>query len=219
MQRLQQYIAITTSFCLASTSAFNILLVRGAAMLSNLTECAPLPTFTPAALVPLEPILPFGFLPRIYESRADRYDNLRLSNLHNDPQDQLELKFSCNSTEADADNPKVKEHGKKPDGTNVVFLAPRTFHPILDKHFPSWVVRERKLRKLADCLEDHGVIFVGQVVQYTRLELHTILAKEQYTRRRDRIDCLEHLLSDCELRLNMTVPGWTAPSENSLYPE
>lgn len=182
-----------------------------------LTKCATPSISTPMAIAPLEPTLPFGFLPRIYESIIDKDDHLH--RLDCSAEGQLELDFSCSSQEMEASSCTAKARAKTIDDTNITFLAPKTFYPILNKHFPSWVIQERRLRKLADLLEDQGIIFVGQVVQCTRLELHTFLANEQYARRRKRIDRLERLLSDYDLRLNMAVPRWRAPSEDTLYPE
>jgi len=101
---------------------------------------------------------------------------------------------------------------------NIVFLVPRSRHPILNRHFPSWVAKNRKLRELSFSLADHGILRLGEVVQMTKTDIISVAKVDFPNDAEKRAELLEHKLTTAELRLGMRAPGWSSPG-GLLSPE
>jgi hypothetical protein len=93
----------------------------------------------------------------------------------------------------------------------IVFLVPRTLHPILNRHFPSWVARNKKLRELSFSLADYGILRLGEVVQMTQAEVIYAISDDFPNDAKRRTELLEQKLTAVELRLGMRAPGWVSP--------
>lgn len=164
----------------------------------------------------LEPLLPFGFLPRIIEHNAQR--ELRPLQVGDD-EEQVGAQLSLWQQIGESGLPGASRNGKSEmhsflqqnHDDRIVYMVPKNRYAILDRHFPSWVARNQQLRLLSFALADRRILRLGQVVQLTRLELAQILAPRFPRSVLRRIECLEAKLDTAELRLGMAAPNWKSP--------